>query len=458
MSRSLTLKWIATILATSLVGVGLVALFAYRATSNEYDRLRFDQYKDDLITTLTDYYQNQGSWSGIDTWQDQSAHPPQGQHGPPFMQHGPPQNPTFALADLQGKIVKPGGPFSVGQQVSSSVIEDGTPIEIDGQVVGTAILTGGPPELSGPEQGYLTRINTAVLLGTIGAIGVSLVVGTLLTRQIMQPLNELTTAIRAMKHGELEHRIPIRTRDELGELVNAFNQTSEELHRVNQLRRQMTADIAHELRTPLTVITGYLEGLRNGTLRPTPERLDILYGEAAQLGRLIEDLRTLSLADAGELKLRREPAQIEDILRQVAAAFEAAAQDKGVSVAVSVEHDLPAVDVDRERLRQVFTNLVSNALRYAPQSSRLTLSARRDGNWLDLRVQDQGPGIAADQLPNIFERFYRADASRSANGGESGLGLAIVRSIVEAHGGTVAAESQLGRGTTMIVRLPINRT
>jgi signal transduction histidine kinase len=247
--------------------------------------------------------------------------------------------------------------------------------------------------------------------------------------------------------------VTVRTQDELGELAQTFNQMSSDIHRANQLRKQMTADIAHDLRTPLMVISGYLEALRDGTLKPTQARFEAMSHEAALLTRLIDDLRTLSLADAGELKLLPQAVEPRDLLEQVQRSFEPLAAEHGVTLRVQADTALPDLQVDRERMVQVLANLVSNALRYTPAQGKVTLGARQQAGSVQLIVSDTGSGIAADKLPNIFERFYRVEASRTENQGESGLGLAIAKSIVEAHGGTITAESTLGKGTTFIITL-----
>jgi signal transduction histidine kinase len=445
MKRSLALKWVVTLLATSLIGVGLVAVFAYRATSNEFDKLRFTQLENEFVSTVSDYYTENGSWGGLDRWLIETNPPPP---RPP----NPSPYAIFALVDVDGVVVKSAGHYEIGDQVAASALAEAVPVEVDGVQIGRIVPVGPPNPPNSDEERYLDRIGTAVVVGALGAVGAAVVVGILLSQRFMRPLNELTVAIRAMRQGQLGQRVPVRTTDELGELSSAFNQMSSELERVNNLRRQMTADIAHELRTPLTVITGYLEGLGNGTLRPTPERLEMLHTEALQLSRLVEDLRTLSLADAGELKLRPEPTAPADLLKRTATLFEGVAAEQNVTLDVQAAPALPLVPMDPERMIQVLTNLTSNALRYAPQGSRITLSARQTGGTLEISVRDQGEGIPADKLMNIFERFYSADESRT--GSETGLGLAIVKSIVSAHGGSVAAESEVGAGTTVTVRLP----
>ncbi len=256
-----------------------------------------------------------------------------------------------------------------------------------------------------------------------------------------------------MKGGELSQQVQVRTHDELGELAQTFNQMSEEIHRANQLRRQMTADIAHDLRTPLSVITGYLEGLRDGTLKPTPARFDVMYDETQLLKRLIDDLRTLSLADAGELKLFYQAVQPHELLEGIKQSFAPMAEEHQVKLQVEADDNLPVLQIDRERMAQVLANLVSNALRYTPADGTISLIARRQTDGVELIVKDTGSGMEADKLPYIFERFYRVEQSRHQSEGESGLGLAIAKSIVEAHHGAIKAESRVGTGTSIIISL-----
>jgi signal transduction histidine kinase len=274
-----------------------------------------------------------------------------------------------------------------------------------------------------------------------------------LSRQFLRPLSDLTKAITAMKYGDLNQRVQVRTHDELGQLAETFNQMSAEIHRANQLRRQMTADIAHDLRTPLMVISGYLEALHDGTLPPTPERFEAMNNEAILLKRLVDDLRTLSLADSGELKLALQSVQPRDLLEQVRQSFEPIAHERHIALRLEADLDLPDVRMDRERMVQVLGNLVTNALRYTPVAGVITLGAHQGMSGVRLIVSDTGSGIEQDKLPYIFERFYRTEAARSQNEGESGLGLAIAKSIVEAHGGQIAAESRVGKGTSILITL-----
>jgi signal transduction histidine kinase len=283
----------------------------------------------------------------------------------------------------------------------------------------------------------------------------ALILGLFLTRTLTRPLRELTAASQAMAQGDLGQRVTVRSKDELGELAAAFNQMSAELAQASQARRQMTADIAHDLRTPLTVIKGYAEALRNGDLPPTATTFETVYQEAEHLSHLIADLRTLSLADAGTLALHRQTVSPQDLLERAFVAHLPQAKQLGIELDVAVAADLPSVYIDPERLTQVLGNLVGNALRYTSDGGQITLTAQRHTDAVHLTVRDTGTGIDSADLPHIFDRFYRGDDARRTNGGESGLGLAIAKSLVEAHGGSISATSTPGEGTVFTIILPI---
>jgi signal transduction histidine kinase len=266
----------------------------------------------------------------------------------------------------------------------------------------------------------------------------------------------LTAATQVLAGGDLGHQVPVRTSDEIGELAKSFNRMSADLAHSNQLRRQMTADIAHDLRTPLSVITGYSEALADGKLPGTPETFAAMHIQAQHLNRLIEDLRTLSLADAGQLSLMRRPIEPRGLLEHTALAYLPVAESRGVALSVEGD-DLPPILVDPDRLLQVLGNLVNNALRHTGDGGRIDLSAARSNGQVLLRVRDTGPGIPDEDLPHIFDRFYRGDKARTSNGA-SGLGLAIARSLVEAHGGRIIAENVPGGGAQFTVSLPLSTT
>lgn len=307
-----------------------------------------------------------------------------------------------------------------------------------------------------PEALLLQRISRAILFGALAAVGLALVVGAVLARTLTRPLHELTAATHALAEGRLGQQVTVHSDDEIGELAAAFNRMSADLARTSEVRKQMTADIAHELRTPLAVLVGYAEALQDGKLAGSPQVYAALHETARHLQRLVDDLGTLALADAGELPLHRRPVEPRALLERAVLAHSVQAQQAGVDLALEASPDLPALNVDPDRISQVLDNLVANALRYTPAGGRIVLSAEHDarGGMVVLRVQDTGAGIAPADLPFVFERFYRGDKARQPSQGTVGLGLAIARSLVESHAGTIEVASTLGQGTTFTIRLP----
>ena len=463
--RSLTLKLSLAFLAVALTVAGLAAVFARNAMVREFDRLVVQQAEENFIADITAYHETFGSWDGVhERFGPQSVRadrPPPNQRPPADAPPPPPQTqpgtlpPPFFLADQDGIIVISGGPkYRRGDVVPAHELEDRTAVEVDGIVVGTVFRSGQVPELTADEQRYLERINQALLWAGLAAGAIAIVLGVLLARTLTRPVREMTAAARAMAKGDFKQTVPVRSQDELGELATAFNQMSVDLDHANQARRQMTADVAHDLRTPLTVLSGYLESMQDGVLEPTPERLALLNSEVQHLNRLVDDLRTLSLADAGELSLHRQLVSAATLLARVASSFEHSTAQKGVELKTEIAPKLPEISVDTERMVQGLSNLVGNALKNTPTGGEIHLKASAKSNAVVMQVQDTGSGIAPDALPYVFKRFYRGDASRRREDGDSGLGLAIARSIVEAHGGEITVASQVGEGTTFSISLP----
>jgi signal transduction histidine kinase len=445
--RSLTVKLILAFLLISVIGIGLAAVFARAVTGREFDRFIMDGARGEFLAGAESYYQMHGSWDGAgDYFRQLNGTPRPG---------APPQPASFALVDQSGTVVVAAGPDRAGKSISPKDLARGEAIKVDGRKVGTVLDAARAPALNDREAQYLANTNRALWLAALGAMVIAVFLGGVLARTLTEPVRDLTRAIQAMSRGELRQEVPVRSADELGMLTQAFNQMSAALTRSNELRRQQIADIAHDLRTPLTVITGYIEALRDGVLKPTPDRLEAINNEAQHLKRLVDDLRTLSLADAGELPMQRERLAPRVLLDRLATAYAPQATACQIALAVSAAPEVPDVVVDPERMAQVLGNLVTNALRHTPAGGRIDLSAQAQGTRVALVVADTGEGMPADVLPHVFDRFYRGDPARSQQNGESGLGLAIAKSIVEAHGGTIAATSTLGRGTTFTITLPL---
>jgi two-component system sensor histidine kinase BaeS len=283
---------------------------------------------------------------------------------------------------------------------------------------------------------------------------IAFVLGILLARTLTRPLQELTAATQVMAAGQLGHQVQVHSQDEIGQLATSFNQMSHDLAQASQMRKQLTADIAHDLRTPLTILRGYMEGLKDGALDGSPNLYDIMYEEVALLQHLVEDLRTLSLADAGELSLNVRAVDPKALLERTGLAYVMEAEQRGLDLRIEAADNLPSVMVDADRMTQVFNNLVSNALRYTSQGS-IVLAASATNQQVRFEVRVTGTGISAEELAHIFDRFYRADESRQrTEDGSSGLGLAIAKAIVEVHGGQITAVSTPTQGTTFAITLP----
>ncbi|MCP4428189.1 MAG: HAMP domain-containing protein [Chloroflexi bacterium] len=447
--RSLRLKLIFTFLVISIAGTLIAALIVSRSNEQAFDDLLMQQGQANFVQNALNYYQTNGSWKGVVQFFRPSPAPAlQGQDQPP----------PFALADSDGRILIPNGSYLPGSEVPQPELDRGVPIELDGQRIGTALTVNRSPPRNDQEEAFVAQTNQALLIGGLGGTAVAILLGIILARTLTRPLRELSRASRQVAQGQLQQAVPVRTQDELGELAAAFNQMSAALDRANQARRQMTADIAHDLRTPLTVLSGYLEAMQDGTLAPTPARFNLMRQEINTLNRLVSDLRTLSLADAGKLTLQLEPIAPADLLTQVQAAYAHQAAQQTIALQVECAPDLSAANLDPERMKQVLGNLIGNAFRYTPAGGTIILAADQlpaADCQLRITVTDTGPGIPSADLPHIFNRFYRGDKSRH-EAESSGLGLAIARSLVKAHGGEITAVSPIvdGRGTRFIITLP----
>jgi signal transduction histidine kinase len=257
--------------------------------------------------------------------------------------------------------------------------------------------------------------------------------------------------------GDFSQRLELKDKGEVGELARAFNSMTNDLERAEQLRRNMVADVAHELRTPLSNIRGYLEAMKDGVVRSDAKTIRSLNEETSRLARLVDELQELSLAEAGELKLVFQDEDIFKLVDKAELAFRAQAASKGVSLSIDLEDNLPLVKIDTQRIVQVLHNLLDNAISHTENDDSITISVVRKDDWIELAVTDTGEGIPKEDLPSIFERFYRVDKSRARASGGSGLGLTIAKRIVEAHGGTIEAKSELRTGSRFAFTLPISK-
>lgn len=405
---------------------------------------------------LADYYAARGSWEGVDRRVDE------------LRGFGAFVWVDFALVDTDGMIIAGSADATAARiRLDQLQIQQGVPVLLNDEIVGTLVLRPElPPQPPAPQMHRhsppdIARSFARSFAMAGGALVLMLTaLAVVFSRRISRPLQAITAAAHDVSTGKLDVQAPRAGVHELDELALAFNRMARALAESDRMRRQLTADVAHELRTPLTIIKGRLEGLQDGVYQPTPDQIAALVAETALLERLIEDLRLLALADAGQLPLYHETVDPATLLEAAAASFAAQATASGIQLQVEVPPDLPEVSVDPQRIAQVLANLLGNALRHTPRGGTITLAANQSndaaGTWVTLSVVDTGSGISPDDLPHVFDRFWRGDRSRARAGGGSGLGLAIAKQIVEAHGGTIAAESAPATGTRILIRLRAN--
>ncbi len=317
----------------------------------------------------------------------------------------------------------------------------------------------GPEPSAGEEatspQTLREAINRFLLWGGLLAAAIALVLTFVLSRRMSSPIGALAATARRLGRGDLSQRVQLRDRGEVRELAQAFNSMAVDLERLEQLRRNLVADVAHELRTPLSNIQGYVEAIRDGVMKPDGATLDSLNEEAALLSRLVDELQELSLAEAGELKLVYQEEDVTELIRRAAVSWQPQVVAKGMSLSVDLPDKLPSVNIDWQRINQVLHNLLENAVAHTGKGGIITVAAAERGAWVEISVSDTGEGIPAQDLPNIFERFYRVDRSRARATGGSGLGLTITKRLVEAHGGKIEAQSKLGKGSRFSFTIPI---
>jgi signal transduction histidine kinase len=480
----------AVVIAVMLLVVVLVTKGVTEREFDQYLTQRDALFVDILTGELTAFYEEQGGWDNVQevftprppTPGESAVTIPLPADEEPPVQQGVGRGPRWqesdgdysygygpghygvwdafglhmVLVDTDGTVlIDSHGLYSAGESLDESLLAQGKPIRYDDQVVGTLVaLREESPEVAGARMTFLRSVTQAVGLAVVAAGGVSLLMGTLIFIRVTRPLRDIQRASHHLAAGDLTARVPIATKDELSQVAESFNQMASQLETQQRLRKQMIADIAHELRTPISIFQGTLEGMLDGVLKPEPSELRDLHAETRRLARLVEELRTLSLAEAGQLQLKCQPVDLGELSVTLVQRMSPLAQTREVEIETEIKDGLPLVSVDADRIVQVLTNLLDNALRYTPAGGQVTVRVSRVNGQVQMAVEDQGPGIPEEQLPYVFERFWRGDRSRSRDSGGSGLGLAIARQLVELHGGTISATSTMGEGSTFWIALP----
>lgn len=449
--NKLWFKLTAAFFLVAILVVAVIAVVANRVTNVGFQRFLDEDQEAQaalVIDDLKSFYQANGDWSGAEVIL-RSYLPGQGGGG---------GGSTLTVVDDTGRVVAFAG-GGRGRSRPEVDLENTLPIVVRGRQVGGLVID--QPGMMGGRaaEQYLSNVNNALLYSAVVALVLAVVFGALLARGLTRPLGELTRATKAVAAGELDQRVITKSEDEIGELAASFNQMAAALAANEDQRQQLFADLAHELRTPISVIRGQLEGMQDGIFDRSDENLASVHEETILLSRLVEELRTLSLADSRQLPLNRVQLDLGQQATQAVSAMEPLAEAEGIHLKSEIVASTHAVKADPGRIQQVFSNLLSNAFRHVKLSEKQapTVVVKVEGRdeMIRVSVQDNGPGMSGEAQEHAFDRFWRADSARNRDQGGSGLGLAICKGIVEAHDGRIWVESELGSGASFIFELPV---
>ena len=449
------------VLALTLSAVSWFVSTAFEAEAEQQQHEREDVRAARVQATFAAYFDAHGSWEGVEPVLEQAS----------FLYGW-----RIVLSDNHGRVLGDSHgqeALRAGEEHEQKASESGEehepsstvgmPVLSDGEKVGSLrFILDGPPSGESHEEpsesDLITRVNRSLIWTGLAVGGAGVLLIAFISRRVLLPIRSLSAAAVRFGKGDLSQRVAPATRDDVGQLGETFNAMAEELQRTELQRRNLMADIAHELRTPLANVQGYVEAIGDGILQADETTIETLHRQIAHLTGVVEDLRLLTLAEAGALPLYPQPHDTNDILAAAEAAFLPRAKSAGVTIEAHPSASPLTLLVDRNRVDQVIHNLVENAIRHTPPGGRVTLSTARASGMARITVADSGPGIPPEFLPRLFDRFYRADPSRARATGGVGLGLSIAKQLVEAHGGRLWAESTPGAGSRFIFELPLEET
>ncbi len=449
MIHSLNFRLLAAFGLVIIIIIGAAFFFAHRAARAEIGRItgtiELSQVRNMEGLLSAQFFRNR-SWEGIQSY---------------VAELGDILDRRIILTDATNIVIADSSEELVGIVYPSETGQRGRKIIPPWSTIPIGTLhvdTTEPSEINkAAMQLAFSSIGRFFLWGGLLAVAVALILTFVLSRRILSPVKALTKASRKLGKGDFSQRVDVDDRGEVGELAESFNAMAGDLEHNEQLRRNMVADVAHELRTPLSNLNGYLEAIRDGVIKPDTETIRSLSEEGATLSGLINDLQELSMADAGELKLNNQPEDITKLIKEAVTGVRTKAKAKKIKISTKLSSNMPPVNIDSQRIRQVLNNLLANAIAHTTGKGSITVTAKREANKIIISVADTGEGISGEDLPNIFERFYRVDKSRARSTGGSGLGLTIAKRLVEAHGGRIWAESEPGKGSTFSFTLPVSR-
>jgi two-component system, OmpR family, sensor kinase len=438
-------------LSIAFVCVALISALAVAVLATSVASNQFQQYvarRDSLAQTgvledLATYYETNGTWAGVEPVLAPLAGRGQGRGRPPLL-----------LADATGNIVYDERNQRVGTTLSQDERNSALPVELNGATVGYLLLGAqGRGALATNEQDFLNQLQNTLLIAALVAAGLGIAIGVVISRTVSRPLSQLAQAARAFAAHNWDQRVQVGGTEEVAEVSFAFNDMAEAVQQAETLRRNLMADVAHELRTPLTVLQGNLRAMLDGVYPLERSEIATLYDETRLLNRLVDDLRELALAEAGQLKLNLQPIDLAALIGSTVTNFLPVAEERGLALEAKIDRAI-TVHADLDRVGQVLRNLIANALWHTSPQGHITVETQPIDQMVRVSVTDTGEGIAPEEVPHVFDRFYRTDKARTRHSGGSGLGLAIAKSLVEAMGGQIGVESELGRGSCFWFVLP----
>lgn len=448
--------------------IAIISAWLIRHETTTFTRALQTVRDETLIARLENYYAEKGSFNDIGPYLYWLSGLPSERRRPLRRPNGMPprmgEMDRYVLLSPEGQVLLDTAAFSDGTK-RKNVYEPGStpdlkdqvgtyPLVVDGKTVGYVWierpLLGTITQL---ESSFSRSVQYAIWIAALIAMIPAFVLVGLLSRRMVEPVLTLTKAIRAYAQGKRDIRAHVKGRDEIAELAQSFNDMAETLTRLENVRKNLIADVAHELRTPVTLLRGHLEALLDHPDDLRRDKLALLHDEALRLSHMIQDLQNLSLAEARALPLHPETFALDALIEQIAEVFSLMTDEKNLHVTMRFEPRPLMITADRKRLEQVIVNILGNAIKMTPNNGHIAITAKTEDTCIVVSITDSGPGFSEDDLPYVFERFYRSDKGRSRKDGGTGLGLAIAKSFIEAHGGRIWAYNHADGGACVTFKL-----
>jgi signal transduction histidine kinase len=463
---SITTRLILSFLAIIILSIILFIVVTNRVVYNRFSDLVVrsgTNFTRRVVPVLEQYYLANGSWDGVENMVFDTS----GNHEFGMGRNRPDnanqvmtrlmitaQDERFLLIDGD-EIIFDSNPDGIPINNPENLTKFGIPIYADGELVGTFLVASTMGILSETQNVFLARVNRSLIWVALIAIFLVLIVAVWQSRSIVQPLRQMAEAAMRLAKGDYNQRVAVQRNDELGDMAVAFNRMASELAQQAELRRQLMADVAHELRTPLSVLRIDLESMEDGLMDVNPDNVRSLQKEVSYLSNLVDDLRMLSMADAGDLKIEKSQVELNSLVREMVERQQNTARERKIKMTTKYSENEIFVFGDPQRLSQVMVNLLSNAIQHTQPENEINTRIESDHQMATVSITNYGTWIPQEDLERIFDRLYRLERSRNRDQGGSGLGLSIARSLISAHGGKIWAESIQGKSTTFKFTLPL---